>query len=269
MDRIAGDAMYSIPMILTLLLYSASTICVFLYLAGIAKWGIRAGRAILIAAAIMHLLAIGHHHVSHREPAILSAAGILSLIVFVFVVLLLWFFGKRVWIVVVTAPVAAVMLGTAVSNFGRVPPHAEALSVITPGHIVCSTLGFVCLGAAAAVSFMRIVVDMRLRERRVLARPNLPPLETLDRMTNRFLEIGLPIYTMGVILGVVWAFIGENRVSLEQLLGIATWAIFAGIVFARRMTGWRGRRAAVLVVAGFITVLPVVLMYGLRRWMGT
>jgi ABC-type uncharacterized transport system permease subunit len=51
----------------------------------------------------------------------------------------------------------------------------------------------------------------------------------------------------------------------EYLLGVGVWVLYAVIVLLSAVTGWRGRRAAVLSVVGFLSTLPMVLMYALRR----
>ena len=38
---------------------------------------------------------------------------------------------------------------------------------------------------------------------------------------------------------------------------VLTWAVYAGYLALRRLAGWRGRRAAYLVLAGFVLVAVV------------
>jgi ABC-type uncharacterized transport system permease subunit len=48
---------------------------------------------------------------------------------------------------------------------------------------------------------------------------------------------------------------------------VAVWALYAVLVAVFRATGWRGRRAAALIMVGFLATIPVVMMYAARRWL--
>jgi ABC-type uncharacterized transport system permease subunit len=262
--------MYSVPMIVALALYGASTALYMLFVAGIAKAGLKGGRTALAAGAAMHLLAIGHHHVSHHEPGIMSPAGLVSLGVFaaVVAVLLLGLAGRVGWASIVAAPLATVLLGTVVNNFGQRPPHMAVLKFVTPVHIVTSAIGFTCFGGAAVASIMMLVADLRLREHRLRAWPPLPSVDRLNRVAATLVNVGFPFYTLGIVLGAVWAYWAEGGLIPEYGLGVATWALFAVLVLLHRTTGWRGRRAAALIVLGFVATIPIVVVYALRRWIG-
>ena len=54
----------------------------------------------------------------------------------------------------------------------------------------------------------------------------------------------------------------------EHALAGITWTIFAALILARVTVGWRGRRAALLTVAGFMVVVAVLVIYMGRRMLG-
>jgi ABC-type uncharacterized transport system permease subunit len=52
---------------------------------------------------------------------------------------------------------------------------------------------------------------------------------------------------------------------LEYPLAAVTWFAFAGLLVARSVYGWRGRRAAKLTLTGFAAAILVLAIYLLRR----
>jgi hypothetical protein len=45
---------------------------------------------------------------------------------------------------------------------------------------------------------------------------------------------------------------GGLRLDAKEIFALLAWLLLAGLVQARLVSGWRGRRAALLVVVGFI-----------------
>jgi len=241
-----------------------------LFLAGVSgrlkKWA----RLALAGAAVVHLVAIGWHHVQGMAPEITAPQSLISIGVFCTVVayLLLTRVVKTTGIGGILAPISVVILGTLINNEGVVQAHLEFVRYVTPLHIVTSTIGFLFFGVAFIAAVLRILADMRLRERGGIGRPRLPPISTLDRYALGSVRLGFPFYTAGIALGAVWAYWGSTSggtITVEYILGIASWMLYAILVYMFSTTGWRGRKAAVLIIAGFMATGSIVLMYALRR----
>jgi ABC-type uncharacterized transport system permease subunit len=133
---------------------------------------------------------------------------------------------------------------------------------------VASAIGFAGFCVAFLASLCMLVADLRLRQRWGLGWPRLPAIETLDRTSRLAVRAGFPFYTVGILLGAFWGWWeGEAGALLtpEYLLGVCSWFLFAVLVYTWHRTGWRGRKAAVLVIVGFLGVSAVVLMYAMRR----
>ena len=89
-------------------------------------------------------------------------------------------------------------------------------------------------------------------------RGRLPSAATLDRLAYRFIAFGFPIWTFGVIGGAIWAQEAWGRYwgwDPKETWSFITWVIFAGYLHARATSGWKGRRAAVIALVGFVSLL--------------
>lgn len=95
----------------------------------------------------------------------------------------------------------------------------------------------------------------------------LPPSAALDRLAHRTIAFAFPIWTFGVIAGAIWAERAWGRYwgwDPKETWSFVTWVIFAGYLHARATAGWSGRRAAVIALVGFVSLL--VTYYAVNLW---
>lgn len=95
----------------------------------------------------------------------------------------------------------------------------------------------------------------------------LPPAATLDRVAYRTIAFAFPIWTFAVIAGAIWAEEAWGRYwgwDPKETWSFITWVIFAGYLHARATSGWRGRRAAVIALVGFASLL--ITYYAVNLW---
>lgn len=168
-------------------------------------------------------------------------------------------------------PVAMVLLATVLvkSMFGpslaATTPEA-ARTALTPIHVSASALGFLSFCASYAVAGFYVLKDARLRHHRTGAGGvKLPPLQTIERLMYRILMLGFLLFSVGAVLGALWAA-GESGPGFEPKYTLAalSWLSFALVLGLRWLTGWTGRRAAFLVAIGFVANLAVVMTYFAR-----
>jgi cytochrome c-type biogenesis protein CcsB len=96
----------------------------------------------------------------------------------------------------------------------------------------------------------------------------LPPSAVLDRMAYRTIAFGFPIWTFAVIAGAIWAQEAWGRYwgwDPKETWAFITWVIFAGYLHARATSGWKGTRAAVVALVGFVSLL--VTYYGVNLFL--
>ncbi|HWO70502.1 MAG TPA: c-type cytochrome biogenesis protein CcsB [Actinomycetota bacterium] len=95
----------------------------------------------------------------------------------------------------------------------------------------------------------------------------LPPAAVLDRLAYRTIAFAFPIWTFAVISGAIWAQHAWGRYwgwDPKETWSFITWTVFAGYLHARATMGWKGRRAAVLALVGFGSLL--VTYYVVNLW---
>ena len=95
----------------------------------------------------------------------------------------------------------------------------------------------------------------------------LPSAAVLDRVAYRTIAFAFPIWTFAVIAGAIWAEQAWGRYwgwDPKETWSFITWVVFAGYLHARATSGWRGRRAAVIALVGFASLL--VTYYAVNLW---
>jgi ABC-type uncharacterized transport system permease subunit len=151
-------------------------------------------------------------------------------------------------------------------------PSATMKGAILPVHVLVNLLGeaLFLLAFAAAVTYL--VQESQLKKKKLTGVfLRLPPLDALERAEHRFLLLGFPLLTIGILTGTLWAYKVEAGSSADvwrAVFGYATWALFAAVLLLRRAAGWRGRKAAYGTIAGFGFAVIVLVMYLVRALQG-
>jgi len=145
----------------------------------------------------------------------------------------------------------AAWLGGAADAHGH-GGYPTAFLVLHVGLVLAAFAGFTL---SAGLSALYVWQERRLKEHRVggvLGRA--PSLPALDSLSARVVVLSLPALTVGIVAGLVR--LGSEGGSIDALMVVTllAWAVFAASVLLRYALGWRGRRAAYLVLAGFVLV---------------
>jgi len=126
-------------------------------------------------------------------------------------------------------------------------------------HTVIAFLGNAAFALAFGVGTMYLVQEHYVKSKHLgelFAR--LPSLQTLDELNYRLITLGFPLLTLAIITGSLWAETAWGsfwRWDPREVWSLVTWFIYAIVLHARLVAGWRGKRAAILSIAGFITIL--------------
>jgi cytochrome c-type biogenesis protein CcsB len=128
-------------------------------------------------------------------------------------------------------------------------------------HTPLVMLGYAALFIAFAAAIMYLIQEHALKSKHPVRFYNwLPSLEICDELAYRSLAIGFPLITLGIIAGALWAQAvwGVWARDAKVLFSFLTWLVYLLLIFYR-LTGWRGKKAAYLSIAGFIGVLVTLL----------
>lgn len=120
-------------------------------------------------------------------------------------------------------------------------------------HVVLVLLGYAAMVVMAIASALYLIQEKQLKSKKQSQFfERLPPLGTLDNFLSNSMGIGFGLITLGVITGSSWAYIefGTRWISDPKIvISFVTWFFYLLMVFLRFSAGWRGRKAAILVLA--------------------
>lgn len=166
----------------------------------------------------------------------------------------------------VVAPLAFTMTLAAFAFYSGVrelPPNLR--SAWLPVHVTAAFLGNAVLALAFCVSLVYLFRERQLKAKRIGGLSSrLPSLEALDTLNYRALAWGFPLLTLGIVTGALFAKHTWGRFwswDEREIFSLITWIVYAGLLEARMVAGWRGRRAATVTILGF-TVLFVSFVFG-------
>jgi ABC-type uncharacterized transport system permease subunit len=133
--------------------------------------------------------------------------------------------------------------------------YSNLFLVLHVGLVLAAFAGFTL---AAALSALYLWQERRLKRRESsILRLSVPPLTKLDQVAARTILVALPALTLGVGVGI--ARLEDRGESFDALMVVTllAWVVYAAYLLLRQVAGWRGRRAAYLVLAGFALVVVV------------
>ncbi|MBI3329780.1 MAG: cytochrome c biogenesis protein CcsA [Nitrospinae bacterium] len=160
----------------------------------------------------------------------------------------------------------ALLLGLALPfEDSRLLPPLSSFWLIL--HVVLAFLGNAAFALTFCGGLMYLIQDRYLKAKQPGGfSSRLPSLEMLDRLNLWALAFGLPLLTQGLVTGAIWARYARGSFWIWERTTwplIVIWGIYTLLFLGRWYLGWRGRRAAFAVVAGFCAVSIGYLMHTL------
>lgn len=126
-------------------------------------------------------------------------------------------------------------------------------------HISSIFLGYTALFLTFVAALMYLIQEHELKSRQPRGfYYRLPSLEVCDEIHYRSLLLGLPLLSLGILTGFVWAsrtWKGPWELDPKILASLVTWVIYLVLFSTRVSGGWRGRRAAYIAIFGFGAIL--------------
>ena len=140
----------------------------------------------------------------------------------------------------------------------RIQPLIPALkSNWLIAHVITCFLGYAGFAIAFGISLMYVVKERPAAAgSAILAR--FPEPEALDDLTHKMVQFGFLFLSIGIITGAVWANSAWGRYwgwDPKETWSLITWFVYATLLHARLMRGWRGRKIAYISILGFMAVM--------------
>ena len=262
--------MFSILVLITLLAYLASAFLFFGDIAIRGRAGDPWGKRLIWMGLTTHVGAVCAAVVDGHGPQLLAMPGGLLLAALLLVAGYVGLSRRHAvqQVGTLVAPLACLLL-TVVVFLGPGAetrrPAGDATLII---HITLAFVGTAAFSLAFLISVLYVVQARQLKRKNFgkLFR-SLPSLDELDNVNFRCVSIGFPIYTAAILLGVIWLAkkeASETPFYTGYLLATSSWLLY-GIVLQSRITaGWRGTKAAVITMIGFLAAAGVIVTYVLK-----
>jgi ABC-type transport system involved in cytochrome c biogenesis permease subunit len=138
--------------------------------------------------------------------------------------------------------------------FGRTEYRSYLGPAWTYVHRVTSFAGAAAFAVAAASGAMYVLAARKLRSKQSAV--YLGSLERLERLTMTAVTLGFALLTVGIITGAVEMVHNHLPTSPWKVaLAASVWVVYAIVLHAPINPVFRGRRAAVLSVLGFVLMI--------------
>jgi ABC-type uncharacterized transport system permease subunit len=128
-----------------------------------------------------------------------------------------------------------------------------------PIHLTLVLAGYAALCVAFATALLYLVQERELKGRSPRSFTHvLPSLERCDSLGGTSAMVGFVLLTLAIVTGALWSFSAHGRFwtwDAKSLSAAAAWVLYVAILVARHRSGWGGRRAAWLAIAGFGAVV--------------
>ncbi len=261
--------------LITLLLYTLAAILYGLHFVRRAPRTGQAATITLVAAAIVHTFVLGMHTMQDGHVPLVDAGEAVS--VFVWLLALTYLYVEMTTderaMGVFIVPLLAVLFIIPFTNQQPTPRPALLNSPLFALHTISAMVAYAAFALACVVSVTYVLLFRELKRKQpgvFFAR--LPPLRSLDLMNVRAVTVGFVFLTIALVVGIVW--IGQARhyapddprlqamsiLDPKILLAVLTWIWYAFQLYARRVIGWGGKRAAWLSAVGFAGILANLLV---------
>ena len=138
-------------------------------------------------------------------------------------------------------------------------PNPILKSAWFPIHVTLAFIGNAFFGLAFISGVMYLLQEREIKSKRVgFIYSRLPSLKVLDSLNYQCLTLGFPFLTLAIISGAVWAEQAWGSYwswDPKETWSLITWSVYAALLHARLNVGWRGRKAAIMSILGFVILL--------------
>ena len=180
-------------------------------------------------------------------------------IVLIYLILELKYRQKIIGVFVTPFAFLAIALTSIIPGVdARITPLVPALqSNWLTIHVTTCFFGYACFAISFGISILYLIRDRRKGGKEDVSRW-LPSAPLLDEINYKSIVIGFPMLTLGIVTGAAWANYAWGTYwswDPKETWSLITWFVYAAFLHARFTRDWRGKKAALLSIFGFVAVL--------------
>jgi len=157
----------------------------------------------------------------------------------------------------VLPPAAIFALLPASGATDRIMPATE--STLFFAHITIALLAYSLFTFATLHALLMTIAERSLHNKTTLIKlPSFPPLMVMETLLFRIITVGFILLTITLVSGVLFSeqiFNKPMQFNHKTIFSIASWFIYASLLFGRYRYGWRGNKAIRWTLAGFVLLL--------------
>ena len=174
-----------------------------------------------------------------------------------------------VWVVAIVLLTLGLAVTVLYTPAGALVPVLNSYWLVIHVAAAIASGGVFTVGAVAtALYLVRLRAERRgnaLRSSRYVA---YLPSTTLDRISHTAHLFAFPVWTFAVIAGAIWAENSWGRYwgwDPKETWAFITWVLYAAYLHAQATAGWRGKKAALFALAGYVAFLFN--FFGVNMWL--
>ncbi len=226
----------------------------------------RAATGLLCAALVLNVaVMLLRWHEAGRAPL---KSLFESLVFFALCIALVYLLFERIYRTrVFGVPAALLALGCLAyalvrwdAEIVKLPPALQSPWFVP--HVMVYFVGYAAVALAAALAAIQLLAPrvpaiQRLLSARAGSIMSGAPLD-VEKMSYELVRFGFLLLTLGLLVGSVWAKSAWGDFWVwdpKENWSLVTWLVYGGYLHLRRVRGWRGDRAAWLLIAGFAVVM--------------
>jgi cytochrome c-type biogenesis protein CcsB len=218
---------------------------------------------VLIACGLgAHTIAIIIESVRMGYLPVHNLRETLSLVAWSVAVVYLWLrFRLQIKIMgVYAAPLVALVFLSSL-NFPEIPAATPDVfkSTWLVFHVILVFIGEASLAMACGTGILYLIQEKAIKsKKRGFFYTRLPSLDQLDATGYSLVGVGFTAFTVGLIIGLVYAKMVWHRFASwdpKEIWSGISWLVYAILLHERIAVGWRGKRAAIMAIVCFGVLL--------------
>jgi ABC-type uncharacterized transport system permease subunit len=224
-------------------------------------------QSLKLHAALIALGLILHGGLLYRD---IFAVGGFNLGLFYALSAILWLTALIYWIANLThqlhslqafvlPPAALFVLLSAIHIQSYVQPQANTGSALFIAHVAIAILAYSLFTFAALHAMLMAIVERSLHNKPMPFKlPSFPPLIVMESLLFKVIGFGFILLTLTVFSGMLFSeeiFGKPLQFTHKVIFSIASWLIYAWLLYGRFRHGWRGKTAIRWTLLGFVLLL--------------